>query len=55
MWLKLVLTAVLFYVFVPGVVVRLSTPFTSPEVTHAILFAILSKFVWQAMKTVTKA
>ena len=50
MWVKLVFSALLFYVFVPGVLVNLSTPFTSPALTHAILFALVSGFVWKAAK-----
>lgn len=51
MWVKLLLSALLFYVFVPGVLLNLSTPYTSPAVTHAIIFALVSGFVWKAMKT----
>jgi hypothetical protein len=51
MWVKLILTAVLFWVFVPGVLLNLSTPFTSPAVTHAIVFALVSGLVLRAMKT----
>lgn len=47
---KLVFSAVLFYAFVPGVLLNLSTPFTSPAVTHAVLFALVSGFVWKAAK-----
>ena len=50
MWVKLAFSALLFYVFVPGVLVNLSTPFTSPALTHAILFALVSGFVWKAAK-----
>lgn len=50
MWVKLLFSAVLFYVFVPGVLVNLSTPFTSPALTHAILFALVSGFIWKAAK-----
>ena len=50
MWIKLVFSALLFYVFVPGVLVNLSTPFTGPALTHAILFALVSGFVWKAAK-----
>jgi len=50
MWLKLLYSAVLFYVFVPGVLLNLSTPFTGPAVTHAILYALVSGFVWKAIK-----
>lgn len=50
MWVKLVFSALLFYVFVPGVLVNLSTPFTGPALTHAILFALVSGFIWKAAK-----
>ena len=50
MWVKLAFSALLFYAFVPGVLVNLSTPFTSPALTHAILFALVSGFVWKAAK-----
>jgi hypothetical protein len=50
MWVKLLFSAVLFYVFVPGVLLNLSTPFTSPALTHAILFALVSGFIWKAAK-----
>ena len=50
MWVKLILSAILFYAFVPGVLLNLSTPYTSPAATHAIVFALVSGFVWRAMK-----
>lgn len=50
MWTKLVFSAILFYVFVPGVLLNLSTPFTSPALTHAIIFALVSGFIWKAAK-----
>jgi hypothetical protein len=50
MFVKLLFSAILFYVFVPGVLLNLSTPFTSPAVTHAIIFALVSGFVWKAAK-----
>ena len=50
MWAKLLFSAVLFYAFVPGVLLNLSTPFTSPAVTHAIVFALVSGFIWKAAK-----
>jgi len=50
MLVKLAFTALLFYVFVPGVLLNLSTPFTSPALTHAIVFALVSGFVWKAAK-----
>lgn len=54
MWTKLIFTAILFYVFVPGVLLNLSTPFTGPAVTHSVLFALVSGFVWRAMKATLK-
>jgi hypothetical protein len=50
MWAKLLFTAVLFYAFVHGVLLNLSTPFSSPALTHAIVFALVSGFVWKAAK-----
>jgi hypothetical protein len=50
MYVKLILSAILFYVFVPGVLLNLSTPFTSPAVTHAIIFALVSGFLMKAIK-----
>jgi hypothetical protein len=50
MWLKLLYSALLFYIFVPGVLVNLSTPYTSPAVTHAVLYAVVSGFLWRAVK-----
>ena len=50
MWGKLLFSAILFYVFVPGVLLNLSTPWTSPAVTHAVLFALVSGAVWTAAK-----
>jgi hypothetical protein len=50
MFVKLIFSAILFYVFVPGVLLNLSTPVTGPAVTHAILFALVSGFIWKASK-----
>jgi len=50
MWVQLFLTALLFYVFVPGVLLNLSTPFSSPAVTHAVLFALVGGFVMRTAK-----
>lgn len=50
MFVKLLFSAVLFYVFVPGVLLNLSTPFSSPALTHAIIFALVSGFIWKAAK-----
>jgi hypothetical protein len=54
MWVKLLLTAVLFYIFVPGVLLNLSTPVSGPAVTHAVLFALTSGLVMGALKTATR-
>lgn len=51
MWVKLILSAVLFYLFVPGVLLNLSTPFSGPAVTHSVLFALTSGIVMGALKT----
>ena len=48
--MKLLFSALLFYAFVPGVLLNLSTPFTSPALTHAIVFALVSGFIWKAAK-----
>ena len=50
MWVQLLLTALLFYVFVPGVLLNLSTPFTSPALTHAIVFALVGGFLMRTAK-----
>jgi hypothetical protein len=50
MYAKLIFSAVLFYLFVPGVLLNLSTPFTGPAATHAIVFALVSGFIWKAAK-----
>ncbi len=55
MWAKLLFSAVIFYLLVPGVLLNLSTPFTSPPVTHAIVFALVSGFVWKAVRPMLKA
>ena len=55
MWAKLLFSAVLFYLLVPGVLLNLSTPFTSPAATHAIVFALVSGFLWKALRPVLKA
>jgi hypothetical protein len=49
MWGKLLFHAVLFYAFIPGVLVRLppgGSTFTV-NVTHAVLFAVLCGVVWK--------
>ena len=49
---KLLFTAILFYAFVPGVLLNLSTPFSSPALTHAIIFALVFGFAWKAAKPI---
>jgi hypothetical protein len=48
------LSAILFYLFVPGVLLNLSTPFTSPAVTHAIVFALASGLVLRSLRGVAR-
>ena len=50
MWKKLLFSALLFYVLTPGVFLSLRTPLTNVAVTHAIVFALVSGFVWKAVK-----
>jgi hypothetical protein len=50
MWKKLLFSALLFYVLTPGVFLSLRTPLTSVPVTHAIVFALVSGFVWKGLK-----
>jgi hypothetical protein len=38
MWVKLLVSALVFYAFIPGVLVTLRTPFTDANVTHAVLY-----------------
>jgi hypothetical protein len=54
MWVELVLSAVLFYIFVPGVLLNLRTPVSSPAVTHSVLFALTSGFVLGALRGVVR-
>jgi len=54
MYVELLLSALLFYLFVPGVVLNLSTPFTSPAVTHAIVFALASGLVLRSLRGVAR-
>ena len=48
-WGKLLFHAVLFYAFIPGVLVRLppGASTMTVNVTHAILFAIVCKLAWK--------
>ncbi len=54
MWVKLLVSALIFYAFIPGVLVTLRTPFTDANVTHAVLYAVVHKLVWTALKPITK-
>jgi hypothetical protein len=49
MWTKLLLSAVLFWALVPGSLLTLQTPFTSPAVTHAVVFAVVLMFAKKAL------
>ena len=55
MWVKLIVSALVFYAFIPGVLVTLRTPFTDANVTHAILYAVTAKLIMTALKPITKA
>jgi hypothetical protein len=55
MWVKLLVSALVFYAFIPGVLVTLRTPFTDANVTHAILYAVTAKLIMTALKPLTKA
>lgn len=53
MLVKLLLKAILFIAFVPGVLVTLPSPSSNRWVilgVHAVLYIIVSKFLWKAMK-----
>ena len=53
MWVKLLLKAALFIAFVPGVLVTLPSPSSSKWtvlVVHAVLYVLVSKLLWRAMK-----
>jgi hypothetical protein len=54
MYVELILSAVLFYVFVPGVLLNLRTPVSSPALTHAVLFALTSGLVLNALRGVVR-
>jgi hypothetical protein len=54
MWVELLLSALLFYIFVPGVLLNLSTPFSGPAATHAVLFALTSGFVLRSLRGVAR-
>jgi hypothetical protein len=52
MWLKLLFKALLFIAFVPGVLITLPPGGDrwTVLVVHAVLYAIVSMFLWKAMK-----
>ena len=52
MYLKLVFLAALFYFLIPGVLVRLPPGGSTMtvNVTHAIVFALVSSFAWKLVK-----
>jgi hypothetical protein len=53
MWLKMLLKAALFIAFVPGVLVTLPSPSSGRWtilIVHALLFVVVSKLLWRAMK-----
>jgi hypothetical protein len=49
---KLLFQAALFYFLLPGVLVRLPPGGSTMTVnlTHAVVFAVVSKFLWSAVK-----
>jgi len=52
MFAKLAFLAALFYFLIPGVLVRLPPGGSTMTVnlTHAVVFALVSSFAWKAMK-----
>lgn len=53
MWTKLLLKAILFVAFVPGVLVTLPSPSSDRMVilaVHAVLYVIASIYMWKIMK-----
>lgn len=53
MWAKLLLKAVLFVAFVPGVLVTLPSPASDRWMVlavHAVLYVVVSAYVWKFMK-----
>lgn len=52
MYAKLVFLAALFYFLIPGVLVRLPPGGSTMTVnlTHAVVFALVSSFAWKALK-----
>lgn len=52
MFVKLAFLAALFYFLIPGVLVRLPPGGSTMTVnlTHAVVFALVSSFAWKALK-----
>ena len=52
MFYKLLLSAALFYFLLPGVLVRLPPGGSTMtvNVTHAVVFAVVSHFAWRFLK-----
>jgi hypothetical protein len=53
MWVKLLVKAILFIAFVPGVLITLPSPSSERWVVlavHAVLYTFVSMWVWSMMK-----
>jgi hypothetical protein len=53
MWTKLLVKALLFIAFVPGVLVTLPSPSSDRMVVlavHAVLYVVVSMYAWKVMK-----
>ena len=52
MYVKLIFLAALFYFLIPGVLVRLPPGGSTMvvNVTHAVVFALVSSFAWKLVK-----
>ena len=53
MWTKLLVKALLFVAFVPGVLVTLPSPSSDRMVVlavHAVLYVLVSAYAWKLMK-----
>ena len=52
MYVKLIFLAALFYFLIPGVLIRLPPGGSTMvvNVTHAIVFALVSSFAWKMVK-----
>lgn len=53
MYTKLIFLAVLFYFLIPGVLVRLPPGASTMvvNITHAVVFALVSSFAWGMVKS----